>query len=325
MNTIYQVKKEITEVEHIRLIRPVDISELQDLAKEIDGNIHFVESSCSKLSIVGVCDGRSPAHSTMCFLEAEPSEEVKEQLKDCIVITNAEVAPHLERIGLLVTGDPRALMIDMINKLSEVIGFHYFSSMIERKAEIHPNAIIHERAIIEDAVYIGENSVVSAGCVIKAGTYIADNVTIRENTVIGCDGIALYKTNDGRVLRFPHLAGVMIHENVEIGSNCVIPRGVMKSTHIGKNSVIGNLSNLGHAVNIGKKVWMSVGCLIGGNTTIGDETTLGLGVRMKDQIKVGVNCSIGMGSVVVKSLPDGVSVFGNPAKPIRAIKAGPVR
>jgi serine acetyltransferase len=50
-----------------------------------------------------------------------------------------------------------------------------------------------------------------------------------------------------------------------------------------------------------------------------------MGVSVKDNINIGDNVQIGMGSVVVKTIKSNTSVFGNPAKPIGLIQAGPVR
>ena len=315
-------------MEHIKFSSPIPFCELVTLSKKILGSDKKLEEytgiNFSK-TVIGVSDGRYAADQTLCFVDKAPSHEAIKQLKEAFVITNQELAPILEGCSMLIVNDPRALFIDLLNQILITSGFSCFTSQVEAFPCIHPNANIHANAVIEEGVFIDEGTTIAAGCVIKRGTYIGRNVTIRENTVIGCDGIALYKTLDGRVLRFPHLAGVFIEDEVEIGASCVIPRGVMGCSRIGRESVIGNLSNLGHAVQIGAKVWMSVGCLIGGNSMIGDDSSLGLGVSMRDNLHIGKNCSIGMGSVVIKNMPDDSSVFGNPAKRLPHVKAGPQR
>jgi len=315
-------------MEHIKFNTAISVANLVSLVKTILGSAskltEKVEISEASV-IIGVSDGRNPVANTLCYVERPPNQESIAQLKSCLVISNQEISAALDDCTMLIVNDPRALFIDLINCLSVAFNFSCFTSLINELPCVHSEADIHPSAVIEDGVFIGSGTKVAAGCVIKCGTYIGRNVIIRENTVIGCDGIALYKTLDHRVLRFPHLAGVIIEDNVEIGASCVLPRGVLNSSRIGRDSVIGNLSNLGHAVQIGAKVWMSVGCLIGGNTTIDEGCSLGLGVSVRDNLHLGKNCSIGMGTVVVKNLPDSSSVFGNPARQLPNIKSGPTR
>jgi UDP-3-O-[3-hydroxymyristoyl] glucosamine N-acyltransferase len=315
-------------MEHIRFNAELSFDEMVVLSKDIlgaEGKLVARIGTVPLAAVIGVSDGRNVASNTLCFVERAPKQENIERLKQALVITNSATSSALDGCSMLIVADPRALYIDVINLISAASGFTCFTSQVSDVPFIHPDADIHSQAVIEDGVYIGAGSRISAGCVIKRGTYLGANVTIRENTVIGCDGIALYKALDGRVLRFPHLAGVIIEEGVEIGASCVLPRGVLTSSRIGSETVIGNLSNLGHAVQIGKKVWMSVGCLIGGNTSIGGGTTLGLGVSVRDNLRIGENCSLGMGSVVVKDLPDNSPVFGNPARRLPDVNAGPDR
>jgi UDP-3-O-[3-hydroxymyristoyl] glucosamine N-acyltransferase len=315
-------------VEYIQFLKKLKISDLVAIAVEILGSkneLEVITFNKTFESVKGISDGRYAANRTLCFLDRQPSQGVVEQVKESFIITNREIAQNLDCHRLLIVDDPRALFIDLLHRLQLSPGFSYFTSSVDEKPYIHPDSEVHAHAVIEEGVYIGTGTRIAAGCVIKQGTRIGDNVIIHENTVIGCDGIALYKAHDGRILRFPHLAGVIIEDDVEIGASCVIPRGVLTSSFIGGESVIGNLSNLGHAVKVGSNVWMSVGCLIGGNSTIGERSTFGMGVSIRDNLTIGADCSIGMGSVVVKDATDGSSLFGNPAKKMRTINAGPLR
>lgn len=315
-------------MEHIRFSSAISLPDLVALAKNIlgVGCKSFEAKSTNQFdAVIGISDGRYVAPHTLCFVDKAPEQESIERLKTSFVITNQELSSALGGCSMLVVDDPRALFIDLLNRILLTLGFSCFTSSVDAVPRIDSDADIHPRAVVEEGVFIGTGAKIAAGCVIKRGTYIGRNVIIRENTVIGCDGIALYKAQDGRVLRFPHLAGVIIEDEVEIGASCVLPRGVMRSSRIGGESVIGNLSNLGHAVQIGAKVWISVGCLIGGNSSIGAGSTLGLGVSVRDNLYIGKNCSIGMGSVVTKDVPDNSSVFGNPARRLPEINAGPER
>lgn len=315
-------------MEYIKFNNEIQFSDLVMIAKDIIDSSDKLEEKTSNKPLgktIGVSHGCYAAKNTLCFLDKLPKQEIIERVRESFIITNRDIAPALEPSWMMIVDDPRALFIDLLNNLQITPGFSCFTSAVNAMPSIHPEAEVHPQAVVEEGVFIGAGTRIAAGCVIKQGTYIACNVTIRENTVIGCDGIALYKSHDGRVLRFPHLAGVIIEDEVEIGASCVLPRGVMLSSCISRKTVIGNLSNLGHSVKIGNNVWMSVGCLIGGNTTIGDRSTFGMGVSVRDNLHIGDNCSIGMGSIVVKDADDGSSMFGNPAKQMRNIRSGPKR
>lgn len=315
-------------MEFVSLKKEISISDLTAYVQKVEavGNTTSgFRGVYPSSAIVGVSDGRDAAPKTLCFVDRMQTPAAVRRLKEAFIITNREIAASLEDYAAAIVDDPRALFIDLLANLALSPGFTCFTSVISDQPQVHADAEIHPRAVIEEGVFIGAGTKIGAGCVIKRGTYIGRNVIVRENTVVGCDGIALYKAKDGRVLRFPHLAGVIIEDDVEIGASCVLPRGVMSSSRIGRETIIGNLSNLGHAVKIGSKVWMSVGCMIGGNSKIGESSSLGLGVCVRDNIQVGKYCSIGMGSVVVRDLADSCSAFGNPARNMGNVNAGPER
>lgn len=316
-----------TATEHIRFVGPVSASDVVALARRVLGS-DSVEVRPGKqplTQVVGVSDGRCPADATLCFVDRKPAQDAIDHLQQALVITAPMLASDLHDCSLLVVSDARALFIDLLVRFEATPGFSCFTSLIDTAPGIDPTADIHPTAVIEAGVLIEAGARIAAGCVIKRGTAIGRDVTIRENTVVGGHGIALYKALDGKVLRFPDLAGVVIEDGVEIGTSCSMPRGVLTSTFVGRDSVIGNLCNVGHAVRIGPRVWLSVGTLIGGNSSIGAGSTLGLGVAVRDNVQIGCNCSIGMGSVVMRHLPDGSSVLGNPARRLPRVSAGPER
>lgn len=275
--------------------------------------------------IEGVANGLLQVNNTFVFVDKALSKETAEKIVDSAVLTTDILAADFVRSNVIVVDDPRKWFIKIVEYFDKNGFLEDFTSELNAISGIDPSAKVSAHAIIEDGVYIGKNVTVSAGSIIKKGTYISDNTIIRENCTIGCEGIALYKTRQNEVLRFPHVAGIYIGENVEIGANAVIARGTLINTCIDSDTVIGNLCNIGHGVSIGKKVWISVGSMIGGNTRIYEFATIGLGVRIKDNVSIGSHCTIGMGSVVTKSLPEGITVFGNPAKPIRTLSVGPQR
>jgi UDP-3-O-[3-hydroxymyristoyl] glucosamine N-acyltransferase len=313
--------------EHVRFLRPVTASEVVGIAssmlapRPLDARL----SRQREMRAIGVSDGRCAAANTLCFVDRAPGKGAIERLRAALVITNPEIAGFLEGCALLVVEDARALFIGMLSHFVANPGFSAFTSLVDAPSGIHPTADIHRTAIVEPDVCIGADTSIAAGCVVKSGTSIGRRVTVRENTVVGGRGIALYKALDGRLMRMPDLAGVIIEDGVEIGASCALPRGVLTSTIVGRESVIGNLCNVGHAVRIGAGVWISVGTLIGGNSTIGAGTTIGLGAAVRDNLQIGRQCSIGMGSVVMRSLPDRTAVLGNPARALPRVSAGPER
>jgi UDP-3-O-[3-hydroxymyristoyl] glucosamine N-acyltransferase len=265
----------------------------------------------------------------LCFCDRDPGPTLDVLPSGLIVLCTAELAqllaprfPDAIWIPLL---DPRAVFIDLgVQLLSK--GAVDVSDAVPRPLGVHPTAKIGAHTVIDSGVRIDEGVIIGHHCVIHRGTWIQTGSVVRDHSVIGCEGINAYRGLDGRQRGFPHLAGVLIGERVEIGASTVIPRGILTSTCIGEGSVIGNLCNIGHGAVIEKEVWMSVGCLIGGHTRIGEGATLAMGAAIRDNLEIGAGAQVGMGSVVARTVEPNTSVFGNPARSVPGqVKAGPER
>ncbi len=97
----------------------------------------------------------------------------------------------------------------------------------------------------------------------------------------------------------------------------------MPSTHIGDNVAMGCnvLVNTGaiieHDCAISDHAHIAPGAILCGNVTVGEGAHIGAGAVIRQGIRIGAWAIVGCGAVVVNDVPDGVTVVGNPARPIK--------
>lgn len=103
-------------------------------------------------------------------------------------------------------------------------------------------------------------------------------------------------------------SSLIIPDSTEIGEGCRLAHPystVLNAERIGSNLVVR------HCTTLGKKDEIT-----GGRPIIGDNVTLGASVTIIGAIHIGDNATVGAGSVVVKDVPAGAIVAGNPARVI---------
>lgn len=203
---------------------------------------------------------------------------------------------------------------------------HFFQTNdfigIHSSAIIHPSAVIHESSYIGPNTYIGNciigrNTVIHGNCYLYDNTQVGDNVTIHAGTVIGAEGFGYQRNEKGEFEKFPHIGGVIIGNNVDIGSNTSIDRGALGNTIIGEGAKIDNLVHIAHNVKVGKHSAVIAHAMIGGSTLIGDYSWVAPTVALRDQIAIGDHVTVGMGAVVTKNIPEGETWTGSPAKKLQ--------
>ena len=114
--------------------------------------------------------------------------------------------------------------------------------------------------------------------------------------------------------KFPHIGGVVIKNNVEIGANVCIDKGTLGNTIISSGAKIANLVKIAHNVVIGRNTIICSMVNISGSSEIGFNAWIAPGVTIRNGIRVGSNSKIGLGSVVLENVPDNEVWVGNPAK-----------
>lgn len=121
-----------------------------------------------------------------------------------------------------------------------------------------------------------------------------------------------------RLASFVHPTAV-VHKTSSIGRGTVLFRGARLSPNvrIGNNVTLNFNLNIGHDCVVGDNCLISTFVAIGGGTVVRDNVFIGMGAVIRDHVLVGSNSVVSMGSHVFKDVPEGVTVMGSPARPLR--------
>ena len=116
---------------------------------------------------------------------------------------------------------------------------------------------------------------------------------------------------------------IVIMDEVEIGAGSLLSPFVCITSNItiGRCFHANLYSYVEHDCNIGDFVTFAPGVKSNGNVVIEDHVYVGAGAMIKQGKKnnpliIGKGAVIGMGAVVTKNIPAGVTVVGNPARPL---------
>lgn len=119
-----------------------------------------------------------------------------------------------------------------------------------------------------------------------------------------------------RTINIIHPTARVMTDQIGLGTFIAAGAHVGPECRIGQGSIINTNASLDHNSFVGQFSSLAPGVVTGGWVTIGDRTMIGIGAMIRDHVTIGNNVTIGMGAVVTKDVPDGVTVYGNPARQI---------
>jgi UDP-3-O-[3-hydroxymyristoyl] glucosamine N-acyltransferase len=199
------------------------------------------------------------------------------------------------------------------------------SASIGDNVSIYPFAVISghssigDNSVIMPGVFIGENTKIGRDCLIypnvtiREGITLGDRVIIHSGAVIGSDGYG-YVYEKGEHYKIPQVGGVIIEDDVEIGSNVSIDRATLGNTVIKKGAKIDNLCQIAHNVSIGEKSLIIAQVAIGGSAEIGDFVIIGGQAAVADHSTVEAGTMVAAQSGLKGDIAKGV-YSGSPAIP----------
>lgn len=233
--------------------------------------------------------------------------------KASIVIINDKTVDRPDGKVLLFTEKPFDAYLTIV---------HHFRPFTAASGLVHPSAVIGKDTIISPGVFIGKDVQIGEGCIIYPNTTISDytiignHVMIQSGTVIGSDAF-YYNTRKTDPLWYRKMQScghVIIEDNVEIGANCTIDRGVTDATRIGAGTKIDNLVHIGHDTEVGRNCLFAAQVGIAGATKIEDGVTLWGQVGVSKTLTIGENATVLAQTGVPSSLKGGKTYFGYPAE-----------
>ncbi len=296
---------------------------------EVDGVLDLLGTrpdAVGSLEVVGVVTGvasldrAGPGDLSFCAATAPRAGERLRASRASMLIIDAPLLEGMPRGSLAATVVcSEHARLDFIRALGRFFARPRLQPGIHRSAVIAPGARVGENATIgplctvADGAEIGPESVLYAGVHIYSGVRIGARVTIHAGTVIGADGFGFERNGAGELERFPHLGGVVIEDDVEVGSNVSIDRGALEDTWIGPRVRIDNLVHVAHNVRIGADAAIIAHAMLAGSSSVGEEAWVSPCASVRDGVHVGASALVGMGAVVIRTVADGVTVIGNPA------------
>lgn len=228
------------------------------------------------------------------------------------IIINKVVEPIPAGKALLVVEQPFEAYLKIVRHFRP---FEPATKAISDSATIGKGTTVYPNAFIGHHVIIGEDCVIHPNVTILDHCIIGNRVIIQAGTVIGSDAF-YYNTKKDRDVWYKKMEScgrVVIEDDVEIGANCTIDRGVSHDTRIGRGTKMDNLIHIGHDTVTGGN------CLFAGQVGIAGAVEIGNGVILWGQVGVSKTLAIGdhvtvlAQSGVGSTLKSGKMYFGSPA------------
>lgn len=276
------------------------------------------------VSAVGPIDQAADA-SVLTFCNRPHSQAarlLRETRAGVIVCGEPQVDAEIANKTLIVVREPRLSFLRLVGRFfvpEPPSGVHP-SAVVDPAADIHSEACIGPLCYVGRAS-VGQGSVLHAGVIVHDGTRIGRHVVIHSGTVIGADGFGYQRNEQGELEKFPHVGGVRIEDDVEIGANTCIDRGTLGDTLLQQGARVDNLVHIAHNVVVGRHAAVIAHAMIGGSTTIGEGAWISPSACVRDGLSIGASAIVGLGALVVKDVPDGETVMGVPARPAPEYKA----
>ncbi len=189
--------------------------------------------------------------------------------------------------------------------------------VIGAEARIGARSILHAGVSVGRGSTVGEDCELFPGVVVLHHCHLGSRVVIHPNSVIGGDGFGYY-FEGGAHRKVPHIGGVIIEDDVEIGSCVCVDRAKFGDTRIGRGCKFDNHVHIAHNVKVGEHCIVVAHTGLAGSVRVGQYCVFGGRSGVFENIAIGDKATVAGNSMVTKDVPAGTMVSGFPAQEHRA-------
>ena len=300
---------------------------LKDIATLIGVELE-IDAAADEMIIAPASLSESQAGEITFFSDKRRKSQL-ETARATACLTTERLAPFVRDKGIIaiVTDNPRVRFARLTQKMAREGSALREPQNIDETANIHPSAVIGEGVSIGARTQIGANAVIDDGVIIGSDCLIAplshiaftrmgNGCSVKSCSVIGGAGFGIVE-DDAGVFQVPHFGRVVIHNNVQIGSNTCVDRGQLGDTILMDDVKLDNLVQVGHNVFLDEGAMLAGHAGVSGSCRIGKKAMFGGRAATADHINVGDGAILAASAGAMSDIPDGEMWSGIPAMPIR--------
>ena len=286
---------------------------LKDILEIVDGSCDAVD-----MDITSINDTKRAKKGEITFFSDKKFLDDLKSTKASFVLVRESDKDFLPSTAkALVVDDPYLAFA----KLSQLFAPQPYvvskNVVIGENCDIDSSVIFHSNIVIGNNVTIGKNSLIYPNVTIYDNTIIGENCIIHAGSVIGSDGFGYAYTKERKAVKIHHFGRVVLGNDVEIGANSTVDRGVFGDTVLSDGVKVDNLVQIGHNCQVGKNSIVVSQSGLAGSTIVGENVTFGAQSGVAGHLQISDNIMFAARSGVTKSITKSGVYAGFPAKPHR--------
>lgn len=284
-----------------------------------------VENGEAFSHISGLTTLAAPGDFQLIFLDRFSEETVlglqKIRNESVLFAAPPEYRGHIGHPAVF-SATPRELFSALAVELFDYYGSYWTGFEDGPAAQArHPATTLFPGTQIHASATIGEGTIIFPGAIVGPNVRIGKRALIKPRAVIGFPGFGIFRNSAGRNTHFPHVGGVEIGDDVELGALTTVCAGTIHPTIIGHGVKTDDHVHIAHNCNIGDGAQIAAHAELSGSVTVGKNSWLSPNISVVNGLTIGDGAFVGIAANVTKDVQPDTLVAGNPAKALRTLSS----